>query len=177
MKQKQQVIPDEVVMNKIYLLRNQKVMLDRDLAELYGVETRVLKQQVRRNIESFPSDFMFELTKDEFEYLRSQIVISNRGGTRYTPMVFTEHGVLMLSSVLKSSRARQANIHIMRVYTKIREMLLTHKDLLIKMNALETKVTNQDKSMKQIFAYLKQFIREQDKPKEPIGFKQKRGRK
>ncbi len=100
-----QIIPDEEVMNKIHLIRGQKVMLDKDLAELYGVGTKVLKQQVRRNMESFPSDIMLELTIDEFEHLRSQIVTSNRGGARYTPMVFTEHGVLMLSSVLKNKRA------------------------------------------------------------------------
>lgn len=168
------VVPDEVIMNKIYFIRNQKVMLDQDLAELYGVETKVLKQQVRRNMESFPDDFMFELTKEEFEYLRSQIVTSNRGGTRYTPMVFTEHGVLMLSSVLKSKRARQVNIHIMRVYAKLRKMLLTHKDLLLKMNELENKVIKQDNSIKQVFANLKQFIKEQEKPREQIGFKQKK---
>lgn len=168
------VVPDEVIMNKIYFIRNQKVMLDQDLAELYGVETKVLKQQVRRNMESFPDDFMFELTKEEFEYLRSQIVTSNRGGTRYTPMVFTEHGVLMLSSVLKSKRARQVNIHIMRVYAKLRKMLLTRKDLLLKMNELENKVIKQDNSIKQVFANLKQFIKEQEKPREQIGFKQKK---
>jgi len=176
MSSKKLVIPDEVVMNKIYLIRGQKVMIDQDLAELYGVETKVLKQQVKRNIESFPSDFMFELSKDEFESLRSQIVTSSRGGTRYTPMVFTEHGVLMLSSVLKSNRARQVNIHIMRVYTKLREMLLTHKDLLLKMNELESKISNHDKSIKQIFTYLKQFIKEQNEPLPPVGFNQK-GRK
>ena len=168
------VIPDEVVMNKIYLIRDQKVMLDQDLAELYGVGTKVLKQQVRRNIESFPRDFMFELTKVEFEHLRSQFVTSIQGGTRYTPMVFTEHGVLMLSSVLKSKRARQVNIHIMRVYSKLREMILTHKDLLVKMNELEAKVTNHDKGIKQVFSYLKQFIKEQKEPTEPIGFKQQK---
>jgi len=167
-------IPDEVVMNKIYLIKDQRVMLDQDLAELYGVETKVLKQQVRRNIESFPSDFMFELTKEEFEHLRSQIVTSNRGGTRYTPMVFTEHGVLMLSSVLKSKRARQVNIHIMRIYNKLREMILTHKDLLVKMNELESKVANHDKGIKQVFAYMKQFIKEQKESTEPIGFKQQK---
>ncbi len=121
-------IPDEVISSKIYLIRSTKVMLDSDLAELYGVETKVLKQQVKRNIESFPDDFMFVLTKDEFSSLRSQFVTSNRGGSRYLPMVFSEHGVLMLSSVLKSKRARQVNIRIMRVYSKLREMLLTTID-------------------------------------------------
>ena len=111
------VIPDEVVMNKIYFMRGKKVMLDNDLAELYGVETKRLKEQVRRNIDRFPDDFMFELTKGELESLRSQIATSKkgRGGVRYLPMAFTEHGVLMLSSVLNSARAIQVNIRIMRV--------------------------------------------------------------
>jgi len=167
------MIPDEVVMNKIYLIRNEKVMLDKDLAELYGVETKVLKQQVKRNIESFPVDFMFELTQEEFDSLRSQIVTSkSRGGTRYMPMAFSEHGVLMLSSVLKSRRARQVNIHIMRVYSKLRKLVLTHKELLIKLNELETKMSTYDRSMQKVFEYLQQFIQEQNEPMEPIGFKQ-----
>ena len=124
-------------------------------------------------MESFPSDSMFELTKDEFELLRSQFVTSNRGGTRYTPMVFTEHGVLMLSSVLKSQRARQVNIHIMRVFSKLREMILTHKDLLVKMKELESKVADHNISIEQIFAYLKQLIQTKNWPTEPIGFKRK----
>jgi hypothetical protein len=165
-------IPDEVVVNKIYLIRDQKVMLDRDLAELYGVETKVLKQQVRRNIDGFPCDFMFELTEEEFKSLRSHFVTSNRGGTRYRPMAFTEHGVLMLSSVLKTKRARQVNIHIMRVYNKLREILLTNKDLLIEMEEIRRKVAGQDEKIQMIFKYLKQFIKEQEKPKTPIGFKQ-----
>jgi hypothetical protein len=106
------IIPDELVVNKIYFLRNQKVMLDRDLAALYGIETRVLKQAVRRNFVRFPEDFMFELTKEEFENWRSQFATSNsdKMGLRYAPMVFTEHGVLMLSSVLNSEKAIQTNI-------------------------------------------------------------------
>ena len=115
------IIPDEVVMNKIYLIRGQKVMLDKDLAELYQVETKRLKEQVKRNMERFPKHFMFELTEKEFESLRYQIGASKigRGGTRYVPMAFTEHGVLMLSSVLNSSKAIQVNIQIMRVFTHI----------------------------------------------------------
>ncbi len=167
-------IPEKIISSKIFLIRAQKVMLDSDLADLYGVETKVLKQQVRRNIESFPDDFMFELNKEEFVSLRSQFVTSNRGGTRYLPMVFTEHGVLMLSSVLKSKRARQVNIRIMRVYSKLRKMLLTHKDLLLKMNELESKVTNHDKSIKQVFDYLNRFIKENTTPQKAIGFKQKK---
>ncbi|MFC0316939.1 ORF6N domain-containing protein [Olivibacter oleidegradans] len=108
------IIPEEVVMNQIYYIRDQKVMLDRDLAELYGVETKVLKQAVKRNIDRFPNDFMFELTKQQFEILRSQIVTSKdgRGGTRYLPMAFTEQGVAMLSSVLNSDRAIRVNVQI-----------------------------------------------------------------
>ena len=106
------IVPDEIVITKIHLIRDQKVMLDYDLAELYGVETRVLKQAVKRNINRFPEDFMFELTKEEHENLRSQIVTSSWGGTRYTPMAFTEQGVAQLSSVLNSGRAIQVNILI-----------------------------------------------------------------
>ena len=167
------IVPDEVVMNKIYLIREEKVMLDRDLAELYGVETKQLKRAVRRNEKRFPVDFMFELTREEFDHLRSQIDTSSWGGTRYVPMAFTEQGVAMLSSVLNSDRAIQVNIQIIRIFTKLRKMILTHKDLLIKVNDLEVKVSNQSKSIKQVFAYLKELIKEQEQPREPIGFKTK----
>ena len=129
-------IPDEVVLNKIYLIREQKVMLDMDLAELYGVETKQLKRAVRRNSDRFPEDFMFELDKEELEILRSQIGTSSWGGVRYAPMAFTEQGVAMLSSVLNSERAVQVNIHIIRVFTRVREMLLTHKDVLLKLEQI-----------------------------------------
>jgi len=168
-------IPDEVVMNKIYLVRAQKVMLDRDLAELYGVETRVLNQAVKRNEKRFPNDFMFRMTGEELEDWKSQIVISNREkmGLRKAPLVFTEQGATMLSCVLNSDRAIKVNIQIIRIFTKMREMLLTHKDLLLKMNELESKVTNHDKSIKQVFAYLKEFVKEKSEPRKSIGFKQK----
>lgn len=171
MSEKKEIVPESTIVNKIYAIRNQKAMLDRDLAELYGVETRVLVQAVKRNIDRFPSDFMFQLDDEEFANLKSQIVTSSWGGTRKNPYAFTELGVSMLSSVLRSQRAIQINIHIMRVYTKLREMLATHQDLLIKMNELESKVSNQDKSIKQVFAYLKQFVKEQEEPRNPIGFK------
>lgn len=170
-----QLIPDEVVVSKIYQIRGQKMMIDKDLAELYDVETRVLKQAVRRNQDRFPDDFMFELTKEENEALRSQNATSNNRGqhSKYLPFAFTEHGVLMLSSVLNSKRSIQVNIQIMRIYTKLKEMLVTHKDLLLKMNELESRVSNQDKSIKQIFAYLKKLIEEDEKQpsRNPIGFK------
>ncbi|MEM0940666.1 MAG: ORF6N domain-containing protein [Bacteroidota bacterium] len=151
-------------------------MLDRDLSELYGVETKYLKRQVRRNTERFPEDFMFEMSKEEFTHWRSQFVTSNsdKMGLRYVPMAFTEQGVAMLSSVLNSERAIKVNIQIIRIFTKMREMLLTHKDLLTKVNQLESKVSNQDKSIKQIFTYLKQLIKGDEQPRNPIGFKPNR---
>jgi len=164
-------IPDEVVMEKIYIIRGKKVMLDRDLAQLYNVETKVLKQAVRRNIDRFPKDFMFELSKEEFTNLRSQIVTSSWGGIRYAPMAFTEQGVAMLSSVLNSKLAILVNIQIIRVFTKMRELILTHKDLLLKMEQLEKRVGKQDQKIALVFKYLKKFIDVQDKPRESIGYK------
>jgi len=170
------IVPDEVVMNKIYLVRDQKVMIDRDLAELYGVETRVLNQAVKRNLKRFPEDFMFQMTDKELEDWKSQIVISNREkmGLRKPPLVFTEQGLTMLSCVLNSDRAITMNIQVIRIFTKMREMILTHKDLLVKMSELESKVSNHDKSIKQVFDYLKQLIKEEGEPKESIGFKQQK---
>src|SRR5882757_7328506 len=125
-------LPDEVIIGKIYFIRGQKIMVDRDLAELYGVETKRLKEAVRRNLNRFPEDFMFEMTKEEFENWRSQFVISNldKQGLRHAPFCFTEQGVTMLSCVLNSERAISVNIRIIRIFTRLREMLLTHKDIL-----------------------------------------------
>ena len=165
-------IPDEVVVNKIYLVRGQKVMLDSDLAELYQIETKRLKEQVRRNIARFPKDFMFELTQKESDSLRSQIATLEKGQhSKYLPFVFTEHGVLMLSSVLNSDRAIEVNIQIMRIYTRLKEMLLTHKDILLKVEQMERKLGKQDEKIQAIFDYLKQFIREKNTPTTRIGFK------
>lgn len=166
------IIPEEIITNKIHLIRKQKVMLDSDLADLYQVETRRLNEQVKRNIDRFPPDFMFQLKEKEWANLKSQNATSSWGGRRKPPYAFTEHGVLMLSSVLNSQRAIAVNIHIMRVFNKLREMLLTHQDLLIKMNELESKVSNHDRSIKQIFTYLKRLIHEKNEPLPPIGFKQ-----
>lgn len=164
------VIPDEVVISKIYHLRNHKVMLDSDLAELYGVETRVLNQQVKRNADRFPADFMFQLEAEEWEDLKSQNEISSWGGRRKPPYVFTEHGVLMLSSVLNSKKAIAVNIQVVRIFTKLREMLLTHKDILLEMEEIRKKVSGQDKKIDLVFTYLKQFIKEQETPRKRIGF-------
>ena len=154
-------IPDEVIMDKIYLIRGQKVMLDRDLAELYGVETKQLKRAVRRNISRFPEDFMFELSDAEFIDLRSQFGTSSWGGIRYAPMTFTEQGVAMLSSVLNSERAISVNIQIIRIFTRMRELLSTHKEILQKLELLEKKDIEQDEKIMLIFEYIKQL--EKDK--------------
>ena len=164
-------IPEEIIANKIYLIREKKVMLDSDLAELYGVETRRLNEQVKRNVGRFPEDFMFQLTQEEWSNLKSQFATSSWGGRRKSPSVFTEHGVLMLSSVLNSERAIAVNIKIMRVYTKIKEMLLTHKDLLLRMEEIEKKVSNQDEQIMTIFKYVKKFVMEESMPRPKIGYK------
>ncbi len=142
------ILSDEVVINKIYLIRKQKVMLDRDLAELYGVETKVLNQAVKRNAERFPKDFMFQLSKTEFENWKSQIVTSNsdRMGLRKLPYAFTEQGVSMLSGVLNSAIAIQVHIQIIRVFTKMKEMLLTNKDILLKLEQIEKDVKTNKKT-------------------------------
>jgi len=138
------VVPVEVIVSKIVLLRKERVLLDRELAELYGVETKQLKRAVRRNINRFPSDFMFVLSKGEFDNLRSHFGTSSWGGTRYRPMAFTEQGVSMLSSVLNSSRAIEVNITIVRAFVKLRRTLATHKDLARKLSELETNLKDHD---------------------------------
>ncbi|MCK4923141.1 MAG: ORF6N domain-containing protein [Bacteroidales bacterium] len=152
-------IHTEILKNKIYLIRNTKVMLDRDLAELYNVETKRLKEAVRRNIERFPEDFMFEMTKDEFLNWRTQIASSNSEmmGLRYAPFCFTEQGIAMISSVLNNSRAIQVNIQIIRVFTKMRELLLSHKEILKKLKQIENKDIEQDEKIILIFKYIEQL--------------------
>ena len=173
-KQSQSIVPVELIEKKIYLIRGQKVMLDSDLAELYRVETKVLLQSVRRNINRFPSDFMFQLTKEEFDNLRTQIVTSSSwGGRRYLPYVFTELGVAMLSSVLRSDRAIQVNIAIMRAFVKLREILSTHKELAYKLAELERKIEGHDKEIKAIFEVITQLMNPPKKPKRRIGFQAK----
>jgi len=172
------LVPDELVpiaigMNKIYLIRGQKVMLDMDLAELYSIETKQLKRQVKRNLFRFPDDFMFELSQEELTNLRSQIGTSNRGGIRYAPYAFTEQGVAMLSSVLNSETAIRVNIQIIRVFTRMRELLLTHKDILIKLEKLEKKMTGYDGDIALIFQYLKQLLNPPQPPRRKIGFRRK----
>lgn len=148
-------------------------MLDFDLAEMYRVETRALKQAVRRNMERFPEDFMFEMTEGEFSSWRSQYVTSNslKMGLRYKPFCFSEHGVLMLSSVLRSEEAVQVNIRIMRVYSKMRELLTTHKDILGHLERLEGITGKHDEQIKLIFSYIKKLIQQPTERTERIGFK------
>lgn len=172
-KKETSIIPYEIVVSKIYLMRNHKVMLDRDLAELYGVETKQLKRQVKRNISRFPEDFMFEMTKEELENWRSQFGTSNSAdkmGLRYAPFVFTELGIAMLSSVLNSKTAIEVNIQIIRIFTKMREMLLTHKDILLKLEQLERKVGDHNEDIQLIFEYLKQLLNPPQPPRRKIGF-------
>lgn len=171
------VIPDEVVANKILLVRGIKVMLDADLAELYGVQTKHLKRAVRRNIERFPEDFLLELTASEFENLRCQIGTSSWGGGRYSPMAFTEQGVAMLSSVLKSRKAIAVNIHIIRVFTRLRLALITQKDILINLKEIEKTVARHGNDLKVVFAYLRELVQRQEKPIRRIGFKQRAARR
>jgi len=169
-------IPDEVVIGKIHQIRNHKVMLDIDLAELYQVEAGRLNEQVRRNANRFPEDFMFQLTNEEWESLRSQFAISKkgRGGRRYAPFAFTEHGVLMLSSVLNSERAIQVNIQIMRIYSKLKGMIMDHKDILLKLEKLEGKVSKHDENFKVVFDYLRELLNPKAEPMRKIGFKHKK---
>ncbi|MFE3868676.1 ORF6N domain-containing protein [Flavobacterium sp. LS2P90] len=167
------VIPDDIISSKIYLIRNQKVMLDKDLAELYIVETKQLKRQVRRNMERFPEDFMFELSQQEFDNLRSQFGTSNWGGTRYVPMAFTEQGVAMLSSVLNSPTAIKVNIQIIRVFTKIREMLTDTLSMKLEIEEIKKKLSNHTKNIELVFNYLDELIdkKENIEPRKKIGFK------
>ncbi len=167
------VVPDEVVMNKIYVIRNQKVMLDKDLADLYQVETKQLKRQVKRNIERFPEDFMFELTELEYENLRCQFGASSWGGARYLPVVFTEQVVAMLSSVLNSKIAIAVNIQIMRIFTKVRQMLTDNTELRLDIEKIKKKLDNQDKNMEIVFRYLDELIekKENTKSRTKIGYK------
>ncbi len=165
-------IIEEKIVDKIYLLRGQKVMIDRDLAELYGVETKRLKEQINRNPGRFPSHFMFELNKEEYELLRSQNATLKQGAhSKYLPYAFTEHGVLMLSNVLKSGRAIEMSIKIIDVFVRLREMLLTHKDILLKLERLENQVTQNSNEIQTIFMALKQLINPSQKSRPAIGFK------
>jgi phage regulator Rha-like protein len=171
------MIPDQLVMNKIYFIRGQKVMLDRDLAELYDIKPIRLREQVKRNISRFPENFMFQLSEREVNAMVSQNAIPSRkhlGG--YLPYAFTEHGILMLANVLRSERAIQVSIQIIEIFVKIREMLLTHKDILLQLEKMEKKLTGHDDDIQLIFKYLKQLLTPPQSPRPKIGFKRKNER-
>jgi len=168
------VVPDEAVMNKICQVRGHKVMLDRDLAELYGVKAIRLREQVKRNVERFPENFVMQLTQQEVEDMVSQNAIPSRqvlGGS--LPYAFTEHGVLMLSNVLKSERAIQMSIRIIEIFVKLRETLLLYKDVALLVEQVEKRLGKQDEKIELLFAYLSKFIEKEDTPRTEIGFKQK----
>jgi hypothetical protein len=164
---KENVIPEDRIEKAIYLIRGYKVMLDKDLAELYGVKTKELNKAVKRNADRFPADFMFQLTKQEEQNLRFQIGTSSWGGRRYLPVVFTELGVAMLSSILNSQKAIQVNIQIMRTFTRLRQLLSTHKDLLKKIDQMESKY---DRQFKVVFDAIRKLVEPPAKPKKRIGF-------
>ena len=159
------------IVNKIYIIRGQKVMLDRDLAEMYDVEVKRLNESIRRNNSRFPEDFMFQLSYNEWENLKSQIATSSWGGARKIPFVFTEQGVAMLSSVLRSERAIQVNIQIIRVYTKMRQLLLDNKELWLKIEKIEQALAKKDDEVLAIFNALKNLLIKEEKPRVLVGFK------
>ena len=168
------LIPQESIMNKIFFIRSEKVLLDVHLAEIYGVETRALKQAVRRNQDLFPEDFMFVLSQKETEIVVSQSVIPHKkylGGS--SPFAFTETGVAMLSSVLKSKRAREMNIAIMRAFVALRKMLVNNTELRLEIELIKKKINNHDKNIELVFQYLDELLekKENPKPKNKIGFK------
>jgi hypothetical protein len=168
-------IPEEIISSKIYLIRNQKVMLDRDLADLYGVETKRLKESVKRNFERFPNDFMFELNKVELENWRSQFASSNadKMGLRYSPYCFTEQGVAMLSSVLNSERAIRINIQIIRLFTRLRKIVLDSAELRLEVEQIKKKVNAQSQNIELVFKYLDELVEKKEKPRKRIGYRTK----
>ena len=164
-------IPDEIIINKIHFIRGKKVMLDRDLADLYNVTTFNLNKAVRRNIKRFPEDFMFQLENEEVRNLIFQNGISSWGGTRKAPYAFTEQGVAMLSGILTSDIAIEVNIQIIRIFTRLREMLLTHTDILLKLEQLEKQVVQNSGDIQMIFAALKELLSAPAEPRPRVGFR------
>ena len=167
------MLPDEIIMSKIYFIRGMKVMLDTDLAEMYGVETKVLKRAVRRNPDRFPNDFMFQLNEKEFKNLIFQIGTSSWGGTRRLPNAFTEQGVAMLSGILNSDRAIEVNIQIMRIFTKVRQMLTDNLSMKLEIEDIKKKLNNHDKNIELVFSYLDELMEKHENPppRKQIGYK------
>ncbi len=166
------LIPDEAVINKILFLRGKKVMIDKDISELYGVSTKRLNEQVKRNKKRFPEDFTFQLTQEEKdEVVANCDHLKNLKYSPNLPFVFTEHGAVMLASILNSDRAIEVNIQIVRIFTQMREMLSTNKDILLKLEQLENKVMHHDDDIKMIFEALKQLLNPPQEPRRRIGFR------
>jgi len=168
-----ELIPNISVERKIFIIRGMKVMLDTDLAEMYGIPTKRLKEQVKRNIKRFPTDFMFQITKEEAEILRSQTATLRLGHgkhSKYLSSAFTEQGVAMLSTVLNSERAILVNIEIIRAFVRLRQVLATHKDLARKLEALEKRVGAQDTKIQAVFDAIRELMKTPEKPKRKIGF-------
>jgi hypothetical protein len=175
-KELQALVTEQKILNRIYVVRGEKVMLDRDLAELYGVETKRLKETVKRNAERFPKDFMFEMTDTEFKKWRESTALNaaDKQGLRYAPFCFSEQGVTMLSCILNSKTAIEVNLRVIRVFVKMREYALTHKEILLQLAKLEKEVKGNSKDIENIFMVLKELIEKQEKPTPPrkrIGFK------
>ena len=173
-KELQALVAEQKILNRIYVLRSQKITLNEDLAEMYKVETRRLNEQVKRNSNRFPKDFMFTLTAKEYQNLKSQNATSRSwGGRRKLPNAFTEQGVAMLSSVLNSDVAIEVNIRIIRVFRRLREYALTHKEILVQLGKLEKEVKGNSKDIENIFMVLKELIEKQSKPspRNKIGFR------
>jgi hypothetical protein len=164
-------VSEEIIVEKIYIIHGQKVMLDKDLTEMYGVEVKRLNEATRTNLTRFPKDFMFQLTQDEWNNLKSQIATSSWGGIRKLPYTFTEQSVAMLSSVLNSEIAIQVNIQIIRLFTKMKQMILDNKYLWMKMEKIEQHVIHYDEEIKKVFAYLKKLLIQESKPRNPIGIR------
>ena len=160
----------QALAGRILVIRGQRVLLDSDLAQLYGVETKRFNEQVGRNPGRFPSDFMFRLTQEEFDSLRSQIATSNRGGRRYLPMVFTEHGAIMAASVLNSDRAVEMSVYVVRAFVQLRELLVGHKALADKLAELERRVTHHDNALAEVIAAIRALMAQPKPASRPIGF-------
>lgn len=169
----QVLVAEQKILNKIYVIRGEKIMIDQDLSVMYGVETKQLKRQVKRNLDRFPKDFMFVLRRKEFENLRSQIGASSWGGIRYMPMAFTEQGIAILSSVLNSKTAVKVNVGIIRVFTKLRQYAMTHKEILYQLAKLERDVKGNSKDIENIFVVMKELLEKHRNPipRNKIGFK------
>lgn len=169
---KQNLLPEEIILNKIYLIRGQKVMLDQDLAKLYKIDVKRLNESVKRNLKRFPEDFMFQMSKEEFEILKSQIATSSWGGRRKLPYAFTEQGVAMLSGILHSDTAIAVNIEIIRVFTRLRQMLYDNTELRLEVEKIKKKTENNTQNIELVFQYLDELLDKKDKQQvTQIGYK------